>query len=245
MQQSLNLVFTANFLRIFRASENSLDLLHQQRIVSNESFFKENLKEGIRKHHQNPEKINLWYNPTKYTLLPSTIFLPSKLENYFELNFGEKNSDETIYYESIIPLNLVVIYAIPTWMHTLKTEINIFGDTKLLLGKHLLSLEKNKSSELVESVIYDDYMDVFVKSNGKLVLANHYEIQNENDFVYFLLLIKNKLNLTDNFSLNIKKTSSKIENEGIKSLLKSIQEFNSIEINFSDDQTYYNSILCE
>ena len=87
MQQNLNLVFNKHYLRIFRIAENSIHILHEEPIDSKASFFRENLKEVIRKNHQNPEKINLWYSPVKYTLLPSTIFLPSKLENYFELNF--------------------------------------------------------------------------------------------------------------------------------------------------------------
>ena len=245
MQQNLNLVFNKHYLRIFRTAENSIHILHEEPIDSKASFFRENLKEVIRKNHQNPEKINLWYSPVKYTLLPSTIFLPSKLENYFELNFGKPAREESLYYESIIPLNIVVVYAIPSWLLELKSEISIFGDINSVITKQLLSIERDKALDIVECAIYNGYMDVYVKSKGNLVLANHYEILNENDLVYFLLLIKTKLNLNDQFMLNVKNIDSEISNEKIKSLVVSIEDFKLVNLNFADNQTFYNSILCE
>ena len=245
MQEILNLIFDKHFFGIHRSSGNSTTVLHHQSIDSGASFFKENLKEVIRTNHKNPEKINLYYFPEKYTLIPSSVFLPSKSESYYNLNFGQLNSDEIIHYESIVSLNLVVVYTIPTWLNDLKSEINAFGEIRSTLVKQLILLEKDKDSDLVDCVLNQGWMDVCVKSNGKLLLANQYEIHNEDDLVYFLLLIRKKLNLADNTSINIHNIGSMLSNHQIKSLTESIQDFNQIDIRFSDTPSFYTSILCE
>ncbi len=245
MLQILNLIFDKHFFWIQRSSRNSAVLLHHQSIDSRSSFFKENLKEVIRNNHQNPEKISIYYSPEKYTLIPANLFLPSKTQNYFNLNFGQINSEETIHYETIVSMNLIVIYSIPVWLNELKSEINSFGEIKSTLGKQLFLLEKEKESTLANCVLNEGWMDVCVKSDGKLVLANQYEINNENDLVYFLLLINKKLDIADKATITLYNNGSELSNNQIKNLLDSIQDFNQIKFNFSDSQSYFKSILCE
>lgn len=245
MYQFLNLIFDKHFFWIYRSSENSTNLLHHQPIDSNASFFNENLKEIIRKNNQYPEKITLYYSPEKYTLIPSSIFLPSKLEDYFILNFGEVHSNEIIHFESIVSLNIVIVYAIPVWLHQLKSQINIFGDIKTTINKEILSLDKVKEQTQVDCILKQGYMDVCVKHQGKLVLSNQYEIHNEDDLVYFLLLVKKKLELPENLFIFLNNVGSTLSNLYIKELIDKIQDFNGTTLNIADSHTYFNSLLCE
>jgi hypothetical protein len=125
----------------------------------------------------------------------------------------------------------------------LKSEINSFGEIKSTLGKQLFILEKE--SNIVNCTLNQGWIDVCVKSDGKLILSNQYEINNEDDLVYFLLLIKKKLDLTDKIKITIYNIDSTLSTHQIKNLTDSIQDFNKLKIEFLDSQTYFNSILCE
>lgn len=244
MSQLLNLVFDTSNVRLFRSNDENSTLLDEIKIESSASFFLENLKELIRKNHQHPELIRIYFCPNKYTLVPSSLFLPSKIEDYFQLNFESKNSEYLILHESILPIGAVVVYSIPSWILDLKSEINAFGDVKTILGRNLIFQNENKSLNLITCSIENDKMDVLVKSSGKLILANQYEVQNEDDVIYFLLSVVQKLNLPSSSSLRLFCNSTKVNLELFTTLSSSIQELSDLSIELIDYSTYFNSILC-
>jgi hypothetical protein len=244
MSQLLNLIFDSTQVSLLRSKDGKATFLEEIRIESSASFFLENLKELIRKNHQHPELIRIYFKPEKYTLIPSSLFLPSKLEDYFQLNFETLSSENIIQYESILSIGTVVIYSIPNWIIGLKSEINAFGDVKTILGRNLSILNEQKSTDLIVCIIDQGKMDVIVKSNGKLMLANQYEVQNEDDMIYFLLLIVQKLNLSSSTSIHLNCFSSKIDLDRFKTISNSIQELSDLSIEIIDNNIYFNSILC-
>jgi hypothetical protein len=244
MSQLLNLIFDSTQVSLLRSKDGKATFLEEIRIESSASFFLENLKELIRKNHQHPELIRIYFKPEKYTLIPSSLFLPSKLEDYFQLNFETLSSENIIQHESILSIGTVVIYSIPNWIIGLKSEINAFGDVKTILGRNLSILNEQKSTDLIVCIIDQGKMDVIVKSNGKLMLANQYEVQNEDDMIYFLLLIVQKLNLSSSTSIHLNCFSSKIDLDRFKTISNSIQELSDLSIEIIDNNIYFNSILC-
>jgi hypothetical protein len=238
------LIFDSTQVSLLRSKDGKATFLEEIRIESSASFFLENLKELIRKNHQHPELIRIYFKPEKYTLIPSSLFLPSKLEDYFQLNFETLSSENIIQYESILSIGTVVIYSIPNWIIGLKSEINAFGDVKTILGRNLSILNEQKSTDLIVCIIDQGKMDVIVKSNGKLMLANQYEVQNEDDMIYFLLLIVQKLNLSSSTSIHLNCFSSKIDLDRFKTISNSIQELSDLSIEIIDNNIYFNSILC-
>ncbi|MBM3186239.1 MAG: DUF3822 family protein [Bacteroidetes bacterium] len=244
MSQLLNLVFDSSNVRLFRSNAGNSVLLDEIKIESSAFFFLENLKELIRKNHQHPELIRIYFSPEKYTLIPSSVFLPSKTADYFQLNFEANNSENKILSESILPIGAVVVYSIPSWILDLKNEINAFGDVKTILGRNLIIQNENKSLNLITCSIENDKMDVLVKSSGKLLLANQYEVQNEEDVIYFLLSIVQKLNLLSSASLRLYSNSVKINLDRFNSIFGSIQELSELSIEQMDNNIYFNSMLC-
>ena len=244
MSQVLNLVFDSKKVGFYRSQVGEVFFLEDSEINISVSFFLDNLKEIIRKNHQHNELIRIYFNPVKYTLIPASLFLPSKIDDYFRINFGATSTDELIQYESILTLGTVLIYSLPTWLITLKSEINGFGDVKTILGRNLTRINDHKSMNLINCTIRHDKMDVLVKSNGKLLLANQYDVQNEEDIVYFLLLIVQKLSLPISTTLELTCNSTKIDLDRFQTISASIQELSIISLEIVENKTYFNSILC-
>jgi hypothetical protein len=244
MSQLLNLVFDSTVVRLFRSSEGNANLLNEVKIESAASFFLENLKELVRKNHQHPELIRIYFSPEKYTLVPSSLFLPSKLEDYFLLNFESSNSDHVIQYEPIVSLGSVLVYSVPNWIVSFKSEINAFGDLKTVLGRNLTLINDQNRKEFIACSIQQGKMDVIAISNGKLQLVNQYEIQNEEDVSYFLLLIIQKLSLSSSTILKVMSISPKIDLNRFKTITDSIGDLNHLTIEIIDHTDFFNSILC-
>ena len=244
MSQLLNLVFHSSKISLFRSYDGNAKLLDEIKIESTASFFLENLKELIRKNHQHPELIRIYFSPEKYTLIPSSVFLPSKVDDYFQLNFEAKNSENAILSESILSIGAVIVYSIPSWILDLKNEINAFGDVKTILGRNLTLQNENKSVNLITCSIENGNMDVLVRSSGKIMLTNQYEIQNEDDVIYFLLTVIQKLNLPSTATIQLICNSTKINLETFTTITNSIQELSDLSIEQIDNITYYNTILC-
>jgi hypothetical protein len=244
MSQLLNLVFHSSKVSLFRSYDGNAKLLDEIKIESTASFFLENLKELIRKNHQHPELIRIYFSPEKYTLIPSSVFLPSKVEDYFQLNFEARNTDNTLLSESILSIGAVIVYSIPSWIIDLKNDINAFGDVKTILGRNLTLQNENKSLYLIMCTIENGNMDVLVRSNGKIMLANQYEIQNEEDVIYFLLTVFQKLNLPSSTSVHLLCNSTKVNLETFTTITNSIQELSDLSIEITNNNVFFNSILC-
>jgi len=170
--------------------------------------------------------------------------MPSKIMDYFQLNFEDNNSENAILSESILPIGAVIVYSIPSWILNLKNEINAFGEVKTILGKNLILQNENKSTNRIMCSIENGKMDVLVKSNGKIMLANQYEVQNEDDVIYFLLSVVQKLSLPSSTSLLLICNSTNINFERFTEISSSIQELSNLSIENIEIKTYFNSILC-
>jgi hypothetical protein len=240
----LNLVFDSSKVSLFRSIDGKALQLDEIKIESSAAFFIENLKELIRKNHQNPELIRIYFSPEKYTLIPSSVFMPSKIVDYFQLNFENNNSENAILSESILPIGAVIVYSIPSWILNLKNEINAFGEVKTILGKNLILQNENKLTNRITCSIENGKMDVLVKSSGKIMLANQYEVQNEDDVIYFLLSVVQKLSLPSSTSLLLICNSTNINLERFTKISSSIQELSNLSIENIEIKTYFNSILC-
>jgi hypothetical protein len=76
------------------------------------------------------------------------------------------------------------------------------------------------------------------------MLANQYEVQNEDDVIYFLLSVVQKLSLPSSTSLLLICNSTNINIERFTEISSSIQELSNLSIENIEIKTYFNSILC-
>jgi hypothetical protein len=245
MSQFLNLVIDKTKVRIIRSRGKESDFIQELAINLSDPFFSSNLQETIRKVHNHPEQIRIFFSPEKYTLIPSTIFSSGNTENYYHLNFGEENADESINHEFIDSIGITFVYAIPKWIIELKNRINSIGQVLTTLAKNAFILNYNIDLNSISCFVDAGFVDIIVKSTGKLTLVNHYEIQTEEYLIYFLLLITKRLSISSNANLFISNLGNSINNDKLENYIKSIQELSGFAIQFNSQENYFKSLLCE
>ena len=77
-------------------SDSSLTIAHENRIDSKQPFHNEELIEVSKPFSSlETQQYFRWFS-TQFTLIPNALFLPSQLENYYRLNFGELNPSECL-----------------------------------------------------------------------------------------------------------------------------------------------------
>ena len=101
-------------------SDSSLTIAHENRIAPKMPFHNEELIEVSKPFSSLETKQYFRWFSTQFTLIPNALFLPSQLENYYRLNFGELNPSETLSYDSIYDENLSLVYSIPNWLNDFK-----------------------------------------------------------------------------------------------------------------------------
>ena len=82
-------------------SDSSVTIAHENRIEAKQPFHNEELIEVSKPFSSlETQQYFRWFS-TQFTLIPNSLFLPSQLENYYRLNFGELNPSESLFYDSI------------------------------------------------------------------------------------------------------------------------------------------------
>jgi len=78
-------------------SDSSVTIAHENRIEAKQPFHNEELIEAIRPFSNSETKQHFTWFSSQFTLIPNALFLPSQLENYYRLNFGELNPTESLF----------------------------------------------------------------------------------------------------------------------------------------------------
>jgi hypothetical protein len=169
--------------------------------VFNESQLISSFQNIIENHDNlklNYEKTNIVFKNSKYTFIPSPLFVAGEEERYLTFNQEILNS-ETILKDFVKNADLYNIYAIPKLLQNF-IELN-FRNYKL--SHHLTSLveiivTKYKNLDENKTVFINlgqSFLDVLVLENQKLLLCNTFQFKTGEEFIYYLMFVFEQMKL--------------------------------------------------
>ena len=246
MSEKLFFDFHPNKLSILKENEAHLvSILFEKKIDLTQPFYLEELNEAIRPFSSSEFDQKFILFSSNFTLIPSALFLPNELENYYSLNFGPLSQNEKLSYDSLNDLRLCLVYSLPKWLsdfkqkYFFKSEINHHAS---LLIKNTI----NSSQENLISIIFEGTSFLMcIKKDNKLLICNSFEYQSEEDLLYFILAHHKQLELTEDSFLNLMSYMEEINSEKVLSLISHFKELNSYTINFIDKTEYNSTLRCE
>jgi hypothetical protein len=169
--------------------------------VFNESQLVSSFQNIIDNHDNlklNYEKTNIVFKSSKYTFIPSPLFVVGEEERYLTFNQEILNSETTLK-DFVKNADLFNIYAIPKLLQNF-LEDN-FKNHKL--SHHLTSLVEiivNKYKNLDENKtvfinLGQSFLDVLVLENQKLLLCNTFQFKTGEEFIYYLMFVFEQMKL--------------------------------------------------
>lgn len=135
---------------------------------------------------QHPHVFVNYFN-SKFTLCPSILFSPENARDLLEFNVG--NTNESIIKYDIINHDVVCVYSIPESINSYIDKLLPNHKTKhtiSVLCELFLNSEEFKN-ESVLLVINSLSIDIIIKNKQKLVLANSFNVNGQEDILYYLL----------------------------------------------------------
>src|ERR1700741_127519 len=129
------------------------------------------------------------YFTTQFTLCPVNFYSKDNLRSLLEFNVGSVS--EAIIQTDDITHDIKLIYAIDEEFKS--TMDNIFPNHHLkhsltVLTKLMMSSDELTKENLLFS-IHADHIEVTLKQDNKLILANQYSIKVQEDVLYYILFI--------------------------------------------------------
>lgn len=209
----------------------------------NSPFFKDEVKDFVRQQSQNgnPNAI-YWYSPI-FTLLPQSVFKMQDISSYLNLNFGAVNAEDVASFDMLHTHNAVIAYSLPKWMKELKDTYFPLVPLKHHAGQ-LLARTRGQHADFVAITIYESSFVLTILKNGKLIISNSFDYQNEADLIYFLLLHCQKHEMANSTRLVVYNYQSIIQINQIKESMANFSEFEVFQIEWNEKNDFYKSILC-
>ncbi|MBU8893421.1 MAG: DUF3822 family protein [Bacteroidales bacterium] len=141
----------------------------------------------------------------KCTLIPDILFDENNLKKYFEFNQKLDELDE-IHFKKLKYSDSYSVYTIPNLFASL--FINKFGDITFYNQQipfiNTILFKHHSETKKVFVHINEDFIDIGITENGKLIFYNNFRYKTDHDLMYFTMYIYDKLNLnTDNTELII------------------------------------------
>jgi len=181
------------------------------------------------KHFQLSKKtykhVYINYFTSQFTLCPSTFYNPENNRALLEFNAGSIGN--TLILTDDVNADIKLIYAIDEQIKSTLDQLfpnHFIKHTLTVLSKLMLSSEELVKEHIILE-INDNYIEVVVKQDQKLLLANQYTIKTQEDVLYYVLFILEQYHLNP-LTTNIKiigniDTSSPLINS-LKKYIKNI-----------------------
>ncbi len=149
--------------------------------------------------NKNYKTFNFCFLSQKNTLVPTSLFDNKNLKSYFEFNHIPDNSEE-LRFNFLKNTEAYNIFAVPTEITTFLInripKIKFYNQASIFIES---TIDKAKIDKLktpfVRININIDFFDIAIIISEKLILYNTFSYKNENDIIYFILNIFEKLNL--------------------------------------------------
>jgi len=154
------------------------------------------------------KKVSVMYITSRYTFVPEVFYQKENMFAYYAFNQNVVEREDIL--ENHIPkCESMVLYGLPSKTNEIINEqfANpiIFHQSCSLLNNLLQPLDATQNDVLNLSVsVYRDSFDVVVYQGDKLKLYNTFSYKTENDFVYFIMFVLEKM------KMNPRKTDVKI-----------------------------------
>ena len=104
---------------------------------------------------------------------------------------------------------------------------------------------KSKNDDLISIVFEGTAFIMSIKKEGKLIICNSFEYQNEEDLIYFILSHHKQLGLIEKNIINLMSYLEDINSEKILSLISHFKELKEYTVNFLDKSAYNSTLTCE
>jgi hypothetical protein len=226
-------------------SDSSVTIANENRIDSKQPFHNEELIEVSKPFSSlETQQYFRWFS-TQFTLIPNALFLPSQLENYYRLNFGELNPSECLSYDSIYDENLSLVYSIPNWLNDFKRNYFFKAEIQHHAACLIKNSFKSKNDDLISIVFEGTAFIMSIKKEGKLIICNSFEYQNEEDLIYFILSHHKQLGLIEKNTINLMSYLEVLNSEKIISLITHFKELKEYTVIFLDKPAYNSTLTCE
>lgn len=184
---SLSIRFASDGFSLSVYDQNK-DVISRKQI--NENFFEMSdtkivdILADITELQQNFASARIIVNSYKYCIIPAQLFDTQSATKYFEFQFGKISANEQMLFNALPVASAVIVFSVPSMLynalHPILPEINIehhlshvFNDFVMLNEKVMLHLWLNKNS-----------FDALLINKGQLMLANHFDYETNDDFVY-------------------------------------------------------------
>jgi len=226
-------------------SDSSVTIAHENRIDAKQPFHNEELIEVSKPFSSlETQQYFRWFS-SQFTLIPNALFLPSQLENYYRLNFGELNPSECLSYDSIYDENLSLVYSIPNWLNDFKLSYFFKAEIQHHASCLIKNSFKSKNDDLISIVFEGTAFIMSIKKDGKLIICNSFEYQNEEDLLYFILSHHKQLGLIEKNTINLMSYLEVLNSEKIISLITHFKELKEYTVIFLDKPAYNSTLTCE
>jgi hypothetical protein len=169
--------------------------------INNDFAFKKILED---KTLLNFDRVSCIYFKRPATFVPTSLYDPSKKENYLKQNVCLETQlkiaeDDTI--NKKIKILHQVIISEQEIFKKLYSNITFSHYTKVLYN-YLYKEAKSKNGIVMYLHLQNDFFDVMVFDAEQLLLYNSYPYRNEGDFLYFTLAVTEELSLSqEQFSI--------------------------------------------
>lgn len=138
----------------------------------------------------------IWRNP-RTTLLPSPLFEKENLKQYFEFNQVLNDLDE-LHANHIKSLDAYLIFSIHHEIANVfirhYPRLKFFNQATPFI-EYSLNLQEDGSDSAYLN-IHKDFFDIVILRNRSLILHNTFKFRNEQDFVYFIMNVYDKVSLS-------------------------------------------------
>lgn len=139
----------------------------------------------------------------KNTLIPNSFFKKENLKKYFEFNQKLDDLDE-IHYKKLKYVDAYSIFIVPNQIANIFikqfSDLNFYNQ-QIPFIEHTLFKYHSESKKVFVN-INDEFIDLSITENGKLLLYNNFVYKTESDMIYFIMYVFDQFNLnTENTEL--------------------------------------------
>ncbi|MDR2383884.1 MAG: DUF3822 family protein [Prevotellaceae bacterium] len=134
------------------------------------------------------------FTSRKNTLVPKSIFLKNNLKSHLSFFFQLDELDE-IHYKYIPEIEAYCCFALPSPI--VSKIISRFGRTEFYNQAYLVIRRVNNYKTGMNVVFCDNFMNISIFRDNKLILDNSFEIFDIKDIIYFISAISDKFDLKD------------------------------------------------
>ncbi|MEZ4794311.1 MAG: DUF3822 family protein [Flavobacteriaceae bacterium] len=149
---------------------------------------------------ENIQEVTLIHSSPYYTIVPKVLFVADKASEYLKFN-TKILSNDFVAHDTLEGHAIEVVYL--PFVNINNLLFDTFGSfsyyhASTLFLKYVLNNEKHAQEAKAYIRVSEDFFDMIVVKNGKLLLCNNYHYKSPEDFIYFTLFCLEQLQLNPN-----------------------------------------------